>query len=111
MFNEVRIDRQVRQTKNDESKSTIYLRIHLTGDGRKSDFIFSTKCYIDTTQWDSNRKRVKGNSTESTRYNKKIRDYEDTVHKCFEEIKRNEPVTIPKLKAKRTVRICAAESH
>ncbi len=99
MFNEVRIDRQVRQTKNDESKSTIYLRIHLTGDGRRSEFILSTKCYIDTTQWDSNRKRVKGTSTEAARYNKKLRDFEETVHKCFEDIKRNEQISIPKLKA------------
>ena len=110
MFNEVRIDRQSRQTKNDRSKSTIYLRVHLTGDGRRSEFILSTKCYIDTTQWDSNKKRVKGNSTESTRYNKKIRDYEDTVHKCFEEIKRNEPVTIPKLKATLNFKIFGIQS-
>jgi hypothetical protein len=46
MFNDVRIDRQVRQTKNDENLYTIYLRVHLVGDGRRSEFIFSTKCYI-----------------------------------------------------------------
>ncbi len=98
MFNDVRIDRQVRQTKNDESKSTIYLRVHLVGDGRRNEFILSTRCYVDTTQWDSDKKRVKGNSTEAARYNKKLRDYEDTIHKCFEDIKKNEPVSVQKLK-------------
>lgn len=83
MYKQIRIARVVRQTKSDQSKRTIFLRIFPLWVSRGSDFSLSTKICIEAGKWSDEKKQVKGNSLESQRINFQLNELEAQVYQLF----------------------------
>ena len=96
MYKQIRIARVVRQTKSDESKRTVFLRIFPLWASRGSDFSFSTKICIDANKWSDEKKQVKGGSLESQRINFQLNELEMQVYHLFNDYLKINPQPDPK---------------
>ena len=85
MYRRIRIARIVRQTKSDQSKLTVFLRIFPLWISRGADFSLSTKICIDANRWVVKNKQVKGNSQESLRINSQLYKLEEQIYQLFDE--------------------------
>lgn len=91
MYKQIRIARVVRQTKSDQSKRTIFLRIFPLWVSRGSDFSLSTKICIEAGKWSDEKKQVKGNSLESQRINFQLNELETQVYQLFGDYLKKKP--------------------
>jgi integrase/recombinase XerD len=96
MYKQIRIARIVRQTKSDQSKRTVFLRIFPLWVSRGSDFSLSTKICIDASKWSDEKKQVKGNSIESQRINFQLNELEAQVYQLFSDYLKINPQPNPK---------------
>lgn len=96
MYKQIRIARVVRQTKSDQSKRTVFLRIFPLWVSRGSDFSLSTKICIDANKWSDEKKQVKGGSSESQRINFQLNELEMQVYQLFNDYLKINPQPDPK---------------
>lgn len=96
MYKQIRIARVVRQTKSDQSKRTVFLRIFPLWVSKGADFTLSTKICIDANKWSDEKKQVKGNSLESQRLNFQLNELESQVYHLFNDYLKINPKPNPK---------------